>query len=506
VTATAPEGPAQLVAALDPVAAMVAAATGYRDAPIALPDEQPLPGLRVRRRVAEPGLVVEVARWSGHQRQGVDRLEVARLPLDRAATPPRRRLHPAPGVVLEVRGDPDPTAVRPQVSTPDDGGAWTATIPRSGLAPEDLAALVAAARRARAVHLVGRFGEDPVAASALVLALAGAAIPSWTDDVDQPAFGLCAPELRAALAAAPASIAADDLELARAAALQRRVAWTEHDLTLRWELPGEDPAQEWLPRLLPPRHGRVGVLLATRRPALLPVALAMLADQRGVDVEVVVALHGVGSTRTAERALTEAGLDGTVLQVPAQVPFGAVLNAAAMRTDAPLLLKWDDDDLYGPEHVLDLVLAQRQTGAALVGKAPEFVYLQARDTTVWRTPGRAESDSLGLAGGTFLLPRAAFEEVGGYPPVGRAVDHHLKIRVRDGGGRVFRTHAFGFVLRRHAAGHTWDADDQRFLDQAVRTFAGLPSILELGPAAAYGDLAELRPDGAADPPPRRPSR
>ena len=41
-----------------------------------------------------------------------------------------------------------------------------------------------------------------------------------------------------------------------------------------------------------------------------------------------------------------------------------------------------DDDLYGPEHVFDRVLAHRYSGAALVGKFPATVYLARSDRTV----------------------------------------------------------------------------------------------------------------------------
>lgn len=75
------------------------------------------------------------------------------------------------------------------------------------------------------------------------------------------------------------------------------------------------------------------------------------------------------------------------------------------------------------------------------------------------------------------------DEVGGYPDVTRAIDHHLKVRLRERGTVPFRTHGFGFVLRRHGQGHTWDATDDAFLAQAVRTFDGLPDILQLGAAA-----------------------
>jgi hypothetical protein len=49
-----------------------------------------------------------------------------------------------------------------------------------------------------------------------------------------------------------------------------------------------------------------------------------------------------------------------------------------------LISKWDDDDWYGSEHLLDLVTALEYSGADLVGKAAERIYLAKHGMTVRR--------------------------------------------------------------------------------------------------------------------------
>ena len=369
-------------------------------------------------------------------------------------------------------------------------------------------------------------GGDPTQRAALLLRLTGAGVACLaTPDALRGLDLLSAPLLTSMDAQAVGGAlgdevghpVTDDLALAALTARQKRAAWRDHDLRLVWGpdqgsqlatggdalgglaaggtsvvgdvAVGGGAGRSWRPQLRPVRRPSVTVALTSRRPAALPSAIAMLAAQRDVDVEVVVALHGVGNVEQVERQLAAAELPGRVLALDATVPFGAAINAAVAAGSGELVLKWDDDDLYGPDHVLDLVLAQRQTGAGLVGKAPEFVHFEADGHTIWRTPGRAEAPSLGLAGGTFLTPRALLDELGGYPPVTRSVDHHLKHRVQDAGVGVFRTHGFGFVLRRHAQGHTWEGTEDRYRSQAQRTFEHLPAVLELGTAAALTHLA-----------------
>ena len=562
----------RLIPLLDPVTELVRGALPYHDAGAELPDDQPLPALRVRREVTAPGCQLQLEQRLGKDVLADEPLAIDRLPMDRAASRPRRRVHPAPSSVLTLRTDPElerariapvgevapvgpgggadgaaasgahttgapdgaaasgahttgapdgaaasgvRTAGAPGVRPPDPDDE-VALVPATGPGPRDVERIAGRARRHRYVALERPLDGDPVLIAALVLRVVGGGTPVIAAEQAAAGLDLLAPMLRTALVigTAPATPAGtahtatsapggggpsttgagapwdDDLAVASLAAEQKRLAWQHHDLTLAWGPAADDPGR-WVPQLTGPRARTISVVLPTRRPSLVPIALAMLAGQREVDLEVVVALHGAGDPAVVERQLADHGLAGRAIGLPGSVPFGAVVDAAVSASSGELIHKWDDDDLYGPHHLVDLVVAQRQTGAGLVGKAPEFVHLDASNTTVWRTPGKAEATSLGLAGGTFLTPRAALEEIGGYPPVARAIDFYVKTRMQELGLGVFRTHAFGFALRRHGQGHTWEAEDDRFRKQAVRILDGLPPVLALGDAARFTPLAAV---------------
>ena len=139
----------------------------------------------------------------------------------------------------------------------------------------------------------------------------------------------------------------------------------------------------------PPGAPPVSVLLATRRPACLAMAVANVARQSYPRLELILALHGPGFGDAAvARAMAGFPHPVTVPRVGVEQPLGAVLAAAAAA--GPLLAKMDDDDVYGAEHIWDLVLAREYSGAALVGKFPATVYLVRSDRTVRRRRVRTE--------------------------------------------------------------------------------------------------------------------
>ena len=219
----------------------------------------------------------------------------------------------------------------------------------------------------------------------------------------------------------------------------------------------------------------VSVLLATRRPDRVAEAIASVAVQTYPRFELVLAAHGDGFDRARLEALASgSGTDARVLLVPAGRVLGEVLNEALEHSRGELVTKFDDDDFYGPEHIWDLVLAHEYSRASLVGKAAEYVYLEGADRTLRRFRGGAErfGSKLTLAGGAMIIARSDLDAVVGWQQVPSGVDRALMKDVVDGGGQLYRTHGRGYLLVRHARGHTWEADDEYFLEQAVEVHDG----------------------------------
>ena len=211
----------------------------------------------------------------------------------------------------------------------------------------------------------------------------------------------------------------------------------------------------------------MSVLLATRRPEWVSHAVANVARQTWPELELVLALHGPGfSDDAVGAALAPLECPVRVLRLGADRTLGAVLAAAADTATGSLLAKMDDDDLYGPEHLWDLVLANEYSGAALVGKFPATVYLARADRTVRAREVPPETWSESITGGTMLIAAAELRRAGGWRDAPRHVDKALIEDVLAVGGRVYRTHGEDYVLVRHGRGHTWQRDDAHFLAAA----------------------------------------
>lgn len=237
----------------------------------------------------------------------------------------------------------------------------------------------------------------------------------------------------------------------------------------------------------------VSILLSTHRPERLDHALAMVRRQDYPYLQAVIVLHGDEDDVAAHAPRVRAALDGwdgewALIGVPSSRNLGHALAAASARADGELLTKMDDDDYYAPTHVWDLVLARMYSGAQVVGKALDWVYLSAADTTVFRPTYPAERFARFVAGGTMLISAGDLAQIGGWRTVPRSVDRALLDRVLEAGGLVYRTHGLGYGYVRNAAdgsANTSSVHEEHFLTKTVAQFPGLLASAALGtePAA-----------------------
>ena len=332
------------------------------------------------------------------------------------------------------------------------GADKTADIRRAGVVSGS-APLIAKLRRYRAVvdHPVLHAG-DQHGRAAYLSTLAGAGVPLLTGDVSESLGRTLGAPLAEALRSVTHEALADVGERERCSVKLRRAA---------------------LSRALP-RKPRVSILLALHRPKYLEHAMRQVRRQSYEDLELVVALHGGDFGPQDERMLQgQAGCPIRLLELDQGHTLGEVLNATVDAASGEILTKMDGDDWYGSDHVLDLVLALEYSGATLVGKAAEFVFLQESDATIRRFVKGAETSSLTLAGGSLMLSRSSLSSVGGWRDVPKEVDQRLIEDVIQSGGTVHRTHGFGYLLNRHGTDHTWAESDNYFLGQAATRRTGL---------------------------------
>jgi hypothetical protein len=418
---------------------------------------------------SDPRMRVVIDRPQADQRsparpEAADGIATMAPPYDVDAVPPvdERSVNPIGFISTPQLGDAVLTQTGDRWSVQADPENLVRFHPSGVVTDADVARL----RQLRAVTI--EWGRDtaPIAAARVVAGLAAAGVPLRAAHVPPWAMALGG-ELADLITGVGESDLADDLRREEHSIRLRRTALRSHSTEARWRnLAGA----AGLP--MPPRP-TVSVVLCTRRPEFLDFALRQIARQRHVDLELILTLHGIPADLPEVKAAV-AGFDRpiTVVEVPADVLFGAALNHGVARASGRYVAKWDDDDWYGPDFLADMMLASSYTGAELVGCHAQFIYLGQIDLTIYRI-ARSEWMGRWISGGTLFIERSALDSVGGFPLVPRHVDAALLNGLSAVGARIYRTHSLGYALHRRAIGHTWNQPITHFLRTASLQWRGL---------------------------------
>ncbi|MEV4161644.1 glycosyltransferase [Nonomuraea dietziae] len=409
---------------------------------------------------------VEAASWERIGRPGGTQL--AAVPVEPSMIPPvdERLVNPMGFVTTPSRG---------MAMLAESGGRWSVVLDgrpvvtfaaSGGVTDADVARL----RQIRGVEIDWRHAHSgPLPAVRVLAGLAAAGVPLVASEV--PRWARAMGDRLSSLLTTPVDLA-DELRREEHSVRLRREAMRVHGVAARWEQLGS-------PAPAPPL---TSVLLATRRPSMVGFALEQVARQRNVQLEVVLALHGV-SRDHPDVVDAVKRFDRPITVFETDAIFGEVLNDAAARASGSFLLKMDDDDWYGPDFLWDLLLAHSYSGAQVVGTVPEFVYLSSIDVTVHRSQITEQITSF-VAGGTILVERSAFQAVGGFRPLRRSVDTQFQEALQAAGGQIYRTHGLGYILRRGpAADHTWQEPIGTFLQRNRQQWRGFRpnALMELAP-------------------------
>jgi hypothetical protein len=330
---------------------------------------------------------------------------------------------------------------------------------------------LAAVRPIGVVECAHESAADPVRAAELLVQLASTGVILHAERLPTTVETYLSPALAKLVTSLLPEPPCDPTEWELRSVAQRRVALRDHASRFRLA-PGA--ARQRATTHLP----TVSVLLMTMRPDHLPRVIGAMAKQTYPELEIVVGLHGCELAPEVAHRLEACGRPVELVPVPRSLNLGEGLGVLTTHARGELVTKVDDDDIYGAEHVWDLVLAHEFSGAILAGKGAEFVHLETLGVTVRRSSMSSELYSTVVAGGTILLSRGDLASIGGWRPVPQGVDRALLDRVHQEGGLTYRTHPFGYVYQRHSAGHTWDPGLEYFLRQSGPQWSGLPPFAE----------------------------
>lgn len=228
------------------------------------------------------------------------------------------------------------------------------------------------------------------------------------------------------------------------------------------------------------KYPKVSVLISTLRPEDLTSLLKQLLNQTLPSFDLILGLHAIDLSADHKALLAKLkkrSVRTIVKKFDSSFNLGQILTALAQESESEFIAKMDDDDYYGPEHLRDLVDAAIATGADVVGRAMNYVYLEPLQLTVRRfAPHGTQAVELWsdwVCGGTILARREKAEAAGWFGAGSTAVDRFLLSGITNNGGKIWRTFGAGYIYRRTFTFHTYVTNYSKYLNGANEQVVGI---------------------------------
>ena len=224
----------------------------------------------------------------------------------------------------------------------------------------------------------------------------------------------------------------------------------------------------------------VSVIAPTMRPHRLPGCLANFCRQTYRHRELVLVLNNARFDDAALREAIRRIPNVTVIRVDGACTLGDALNRGIERSSGQFVAKMDDDDIYGPAYLSDLVMAAAVSRAEVVGKTACYMYLEGLDVTGLRAFQDQYAFVHRLIGASLFIRRDVALRIP-FTSVAAGSDQVFCRDARREGCGLYAADPFNLFVqrRRDIDSHTWKAQESDLIQRLQAPRPGRQVALSL---------------------------
>lgn len=212
----------------------------------------------------------------------------------------------------------------------------------------------------------------------------------------------------------------------------------------------------------------VSIILPTMRPYFIDRIVNNIGNQTYSNIECIIVTQGYSKTEVNELKLklnSFKNITSKIIENNSPINLGARLNQALQQAQGEFIAKFDDDDLYFPNYLTDMMLPFKFGDWSIVGKKEGFFYLESEDKLVVKYPNQRHIDTDFVMGATLVIKKSDLLEIGGFIEAARGEDSDLLRRMKSNGKKIYAADPFNFIVWRskNSGSHSWDIN-QKFYE------------------------------------------
>lgn len=160
--------------------------------------------------------------------------------------------------------------------------------------------------------------------------------------------------------------------------------------------------------------------------------------------------------------------------------LGECLNFGVENSNYPFISKFDDDDYYGPNYLIDAINSFYYTDASIVGKYTVYGYLEDSNELILRFPGFENRYMDYVAGSTLTFKKEIFEKIK-FEHQNKSEDTLFLNEALRQGYKIYSADRFNHIIfrRRNLKTHTWQISEKDFRSKSTPIILNNRDIKEI---------------------------
>lgn len=212
----------------------------------------------------------------------------------------------------------------------------------------------------------------------------------------------------------------------------------------------------------------VSVVTVTNRPFSLEGILHNYLTQNYVTKELIIIINNNSIDISEWKEFTSTRRDIKIYKIDDKKSLGQCLNFGIENSSYPYISKFDDDDYYGPNYLVDAMNTFKYTNAGVVGKYTVYAYMEGTNELILRYPDHENRYMDYVAGSTLTFKKEIYNNVK-FRHKNKSEDTIFLNDCMSFGYKIYASDRFNHVIsrRKNLSTHTWKITDTEFKKKSV---------------------------------------
>lgn len=207
----------------------------------------------------------------------------------------------------------------------------------------------------------------------------------------------------------------------------------------------------------------VSVITVTNRSFSIDNILHNYLTQKYANKELIIIINKNSINLEEWKELVSFRDDISVFKLDEIKSLGECLNFAIGTSKYPFISKFDDDDYYGSNYLVDSLNAFKYTDASIVGKYSVYAYMEDSNELLLRYPGFENRYMDYVAGSTITFKKSICEKIK-FKHINKSEDTLFFSECINMGYKIYSSDRFNHIIsrRKNLDTHTWKISEIEF--------------------------------------------